>query len=366
VGAIDRAGDVDFYRFEAKAGDEIGAQVVAAELGSKLDPALVLTDSAGKVLAEGTSILGYRVSQPGGYAVGIRDKDYRGSADMGYRLPVGNIPVVTGVFPLAVQRGRTADVHLEGVNLGAAGIRAKVSVPADAVPGSRVPVSLPLTGERPLGEAAVTVGEFSSVVVDPSGGAELRVPGSADGILGKPNEAQLIRFTAKKGNKLVVEVLARRAGSPVDPDIEILDESGKPVPRAILRGTAKVYSTFRDHDSASSGVRLETWNELAIDDYLFADGELTRIFALPKGPDDDCQFYQAGGRRVGYLGTIPATTARAHPCTRWKSTRRARPSRPTACRSFRFITATTTAGPGTERIHSFSSTFRKTGCTRFV
>jgi hypothetical protein len=101
-------------------------------------------------------------------------------------------------------------------------------------------------------------------------------------------------------------VLARRAGSPIDSAIEILDNSGKPVQRAVLRCTAKTYVTFRDHDSVGSGIRLETWNELAIDDYLFVDGELTRILALPKGPDDDAQFYQVGGRRVGFLGTTPA------------------------------------------------------------
>ena len=31
-----------------------------------------------------------------------------------------------------------------------------------------------------------------------------------------------------------------------------------------------------------------------------------RILALPKNPDDDCQFYQVGGQRVGFLGTTPA------------------------------------------------------------
>ena len=55
VGAIDRAGDVDYFRFEAKAGDQIGVQVIAAELGSKLDPVLVLTDAGGAILAEGTT-----------------------------------------------------------------------------------------------------------------------------------------------------------------------------------------------------------------------------------------------------------------------------------------------------------------------
>jgi hypothetical protein len=39
---------------------------------------------------------------------------------------------------------------------------------------------------------------------------------------------------------------------------------------------------------------------------LYVDTELVRILALPRNPDDDCQFVQAGGKRVGFLGTTPS------------------------------------------------------------
>jgi WD40 repeat protein len=311
VGTLDRAGDADYFRFEARAGEQLGAQVVSSELGSKLDASLVLTDANGAVLAEGESALGYVVPRAGTYALGVRDRDYRGGAEFHYRLHVGEVPVVTGVFPLAVPRGRSADVHVEGVNLGAIGVaRVRVSVPSDAAVGSRIAVPLP---KPVVGKAEVMVAEYPSVVVDPVAGAELRVPGSADGILTKPNEAQLVRFSAKKGDRLAIEVLARRAGSPVDPVIEVIDSTGKLVPRALLRSTAMTYTTFRDHDSAGPGIRLETWNELAIDDYVFVGGELMRILALPKNPDDDCQFYQVAGQRQGFLGTTPAHHSQGSP-----------------------------------------------------
>ncbi len=306
VGTIDRAGDVDYFRFPAAVGDQVGVQITATELGSKLDPVLVLTDDTGAILAEGTAALGYAVRKAGTYAIGVRDRDFRGGSDFAYRLHVGNVPVVTGVFPLAAQRGRATSVHVSGVNLGAPnGITAKVTVPADAMPGAKVPVPLAGTAAQAVGKAEVTVAEFPAVVLDPSSGADVRVPGSADGIFTKLNEAHTVRFGAKKGERLVVEVLARRGGSPVDPVIEILDAAGKPVPLGVLRATAKTSVTFRDHDSASTGIRLDAWNELAIDDYLFVNGEVMRILALPKGPDDDCQFYQVGGQRVAYHGTTP-------------------------------------------------------------
>jgi hypothetical protein len=309
VGSIDRAGDVDFFRFEAKAGQEIGAQVVAAEVGSKLDPVLVITDAGGRLLAEGNAAIGYTVRTTGSYAVGVRDREYRGAPDTSYRLHIGDVPVITGVFPLAVPRGKSSRVHVSGVNLGSPeSLMLTVNPPANTASGTKLPLAIPTrtTGDKPLGSATVLVEEFASAVVDPVAGADVRVPGSADGILLKPGEGQVVRFSAKKGERLIVEVLAQRAGSPVDPTIEILDAAGKPVPRAVLRATAKTYVTFRDHDSAGPGIRLETWNELAIDDYLYVGGELTRILALPKNPDDDCQFYQVAGQRVGFLDTTPA------------------------------------------------------------
>jgi hypothetical protein len=133
----------------------------------------------------------------------------------------------------------------------------------------------------------------------------MHVPGSADGIFTRPSEAQTAQFHAKKGERLLVEVLAQRAGSPVDSVIEILDPAGKPVPRAALRCTARTSVTFRDHDGRGAGIRLDAWNELGVDDYLYANGELMRILELPRGPDDDCQFYQRGGQRIGFLGTTP-------------------------------------------------------------
>jgi WD40 repeat protein len=302
VGTIDRAGDVDYFRFSAKPGDQVGVQVVGGELGSKLDPALAITDAAGNVLAEGGTSLGFVVRQPGTYAVSVRDREFRGGGGFHYRLHVGPAPVVTGVFPLAAQRGRTTSVHVTGVNLGSGSVTAKVTVPADAKPGSKVPVPL---GRQAVGSPTVVVSEFPSVVIDPAAGADLRVPGSADGILTKPNEAQAARFHAKKGERLLVEVLAQRAGSPVDPVVEILDAAGKPVPLAVLRCAAKTSVTFRDHDSRGAGIRLDAWNELAVDDYLYVNGEVVRILALPKGPDDDAQFYQSAGQRLAFFGTSP-------------------------------------------------------------
>ena len=56
-------------------------------------------------------------------------------------------------------------------------------------------------------------------------------------------------------------------------------------PKATLRSLAKTYIAFRDHDSATAGIRLEAWAELAVNDYLLVGNELLKIKELPPNPD---------------------------------------------------------------------------------
>jgi WD40 repeat protein len=304
VGAAGKPGETDYYRFEAKAGEQVGVQVLTAAVGSKLEPVLVLSDAAGEVVAEGKAgLLGYTCPRAGTYAVGIRDRDYRGGADMTYRLHVGTIPIVTAVYPLGLQRGTEAQVQLEGVFLPARsqGVIAR----ADAAPGSMIAVPF-AAGKRPLGSASLVVGEFPEVV-SPGDGKPLTlpVPGTGNGRVGAAGGAETWKFSARKGQRLILEVNAHRIGSPLDSTLEILGARGQPVPRATLRSVAKTYTTFRDHGSSDPGIRIDAWSELAIDDYLYAGGELMRIRELPKNPDDDCQFYSRDGQRLGWLDTTP-------------------------------------------------------------
>lgn len=303
VGTLDRAGQADHFRFAAKAGQQIGVHALTAVVGSKLDPVLELTDASGRVVASSLNgLLAFICPVEGEYAIGIHDKEYRGGGDQYYRLHVGDVPIVTRVMPMGIERGKETMVQLIGVNL--ASTKARVQAGSAAI-GSRVPVPFSDQAERPLGEAHVVVGEFAETNVE-RGAASIAVPGTANGIITKPGETHAIRFAAKKGEQLVIEVNARRVGSPLDSAIEVLDASGKPVGRATLRCTARTFIVLRDHDSAGANIRLENWNELAMNDYIYAGNELMRIHELPLNPDADCLFYSVGGQRVGFLDTTPS------------------------------------------------------------
>ncbi len=61
VGTIGQAGSVDYYRFDAQSGQEIGVHVLTNSIGSKLDAVMELIDERGRVVARCTKdVLGYK------------------------------------------------------------------------------------------------------------------------------------------------------------------------------------------------------------------------------------------------------------------------------------------------------------------
>lgn len=305
AGALERAGDVDYFRVELGSGQELGVQTFVPP-GSKLDPVLTLTDVGGTPLVESDAVLGFKAKVAGTYIVGLRDREYRGGTEFSYRLHAGPIPIVTRVFPLGVQRGTRMLFSLDGVFLSSKS--AVIMAPPDVAIGSKLPIRAESKLGTPLGSVHVVVGEFP----DSLQGRRMPVPGTHNAKVENTSGA-VVEFWGEKDQPLSLEVEARRLGSPLDPVLEILGNNGKLLQRAVLRCVAKTNVTFRDHDSAGSGIRMDAWNEFAIDDYVMVGNELMRIRALPKNPDDDCQFYAVGGQRVGYLGTTPSHHALGTP-----------------------------------------------------
>jgi WD40 repeat protein len=299
-GHVERAGSQATLQFTAAEGYELGAWATPLAAG-KLEPHLELTDAAGRVLAESSQgALGYKIGRAGTYRLRLRDAEYRGGKDFGYRLKVGPVPVITAWFPLGVRRGTEATIQLEGVNLGPTR-QVRIAAPESAVVGTRLPLPVTTPMGPPVNPKSVVVGEFPEP-------ADLLEIGSGHGTVNGVVDGQrnpIWRFRAKRGEKLVIEIEAARLGSRLDSILEILDEDQQPLPRALLRSVAKTYVTFRDHAASVPGIRLETWGELAIGDLLYVGNELMKIRALPKNPDDDCQFEQVAGQRRGYLGTTP-------------------------------------------------------------
>jgi hypothetical protein len=113
------------------------------------------------------------------------------------------------VVALDGQRRNLEDFH--GVELGVALVLADLT----AHPGI---ARRPCRGVRFFETAELVEAEPSD---SPAKAQLIPVPGSVNGRLAKANEADLFAFEAKRGQQLVLETLAARAGSPADTKIEM-------------------------------------------------------------------------------------------------------------------------------------------------
>src|SRR5437867_5206170 len=137
-------------------------------------------------------------------------------------------------------------------------------------------------------------------------------PAAINGRLARANDApdsDLFRFDAKVGQTWVIETMAAQRGSPADTKIEILHPDGKPVERLLLQAVRNSAVTFRGIDSTSPDCRVDNWEEMELNEYLYLQGEVVKIFRMPQGPDSGFLFYTANGKRRAYFDT----SATAHP-----------------------------------------------------
>jgi len=136
------------------------------------------------------------------------------------------------------------------------------------------------------------------------------VANKADGNASRRQDVDLIRFDSQAGQQWMIEVNAARRKSPLDSRIEVLDQDGRPVPRVLLRAVRDSYFTFRGKDSNTfNDFRIHNWKEMELNEYLYADGEVVKLWLYPRGPDSGFKVYPGRGKRYAYFDT----TAMSHP-----------------------------------------------------
>ncbi|HET6425242.1 MAG TPA: c-type cytochrome domain-containing protein [Planctomycetaceae bacterium] len=126
-------------------------------------------------------------------------------------------------------------------------------------------------------------------------------------------DADLYRFEAKAGQSWIIETNAARSGSKADTKLEVLDTNGQPVPRALLQAVRDSYVNFRPIDSSQLEVRLEYWEEMDLNQLLYMNGEICKLFRAPRGPDSGFELYQNAGKRRNYFDTSATGQAKEQP-----------------------------------------------------
>lgn len=317
AGTISRPGDIDLYKINVNAGQELTFDNSAAQVGSQLQPVVAILAPDSAVLKEfgtdgGTStvMFSYKFENAGDYYVRITDYQQKGSAAHFYRIKAGEFPLVTSVYPLGLKAGTTAQLQARGMNLGDGRMKLQ------GRPSAEDPAAVIARADAPLGHS------FNEVKLDLGAEPEVESTGkNATAALAQTVTApvtingritkgdQYFRFKAAKGQDVVLEVKARRFGSHLDSVVEVLDAKGNSIEQAVVRPVWATYITLRDHDSASRGLRVQAWDSLKVGDYVMVGGEVCRIESMPRGPDDDMIVESFGAQRLGYFGTTPEAHA---------------------------------------------------------
>jgi len=177
--------DRDYFRFYAAAGQTVVCDVEARSLlpfiadavPGWFDPILAIYGPSGKQLAFADDfrfhpdpLVTFHAPADGDYTLELRDVIYRGRGDFVYRLKLGS--------PEAI-RPDTAAIHL---------------------PATGLPIAATST---------------------------LPVPSAIEGRIATPGASNYYRFRAGKGQKLVMEVQARRYGSTLDSILTLTNDKGQ-------------------------------------------------------------------------------------------------------------------------------------------
>lgn len=236
-------GDVDRFAFDAKKGMKLVAHCGARELIPYLADAVPgwfqavmhLYDDKGNEVAFADSfgfrhdpIMLYEVPKDGKYVLEVHDSIYRGREDFGYRISIGEIPYITGLFPLGGRANNSCTVEVKGWNLPTNSLRFSPSfdrgrsiqpviLEKDNIFSNQVAFVMDILPEVVEREPNDTLETAQSL------GSPITINGRID----RPGDVDYFQFEG--AGVVVAEVFSRRLYSPLDSVVTLTDIRGKVV-----------------------------------------------------------------------------------------------------------------------------------------
>jgi len=236
-------GGVDHYAFQARRGAHLVVAVQARDLIPYLadavpgwfQPVAALYDAKGKEVGYANNfrfnpdpVLCCEVPEDGVYLLEIRDALYRGREDFVYRITVGEVPFVTGIFPLGGRVRFSNAVNVAGWNL------AHTRVILNPVETEGIHPLADLSNGLIIGGA-----EFESDALpemmeqepnnEPKQAQRVVLPVIVNGHIDTPGDIDVFAFVCGPGAKVVAEVTARRLNSPLDSWLKVTDATGRQI-----------------------------------------------------------------------------------------------------------------------------------------
>lgn len=230
--------DIDCYRFHAKRGHTYVMDVkarrfvpyMADAVPGWFQPTLTVRDSSGKEVAYSDDwryrvdpLILFEAPHDGEYTLEIQDALFRGREDFTYRIDLGEIPYITGISPLGGPAGKITNVTLSGVNLPKQTLQIR-----------------PKASQEGRQEMYISSGNIRSNTfsfdVNRSLDEAIRAPKRnaqriesdmvINGCFREAYEQHLFVMEVPKRTVMLLDVRARRLGSPADVKIDIM-QGGK-------------------------------------------------------------------------------------------------------------------------------------------
>lgn len=314
-GTLKSVGQQDGYPFAAKKGEITVLDLTAKTIGSKAETIqLEVFDSSGQRLAlnrgldSGTDpFIAFQAPHDGTFTARVSETTLDGSDLHFYRLTLGRLPFIVGWWPLEVPAGTSSELNLVGYNLQATKVQVSAG-PNDMAPlpeelrnlRSRYPLKIPTS---PMRESLESEPNDQVTTATP-----LRTPGAINGRLynsadSDQPDVDCFSIEAKAGQSWIIETAAARYNAPTDTKIEVLTPDGAALERIRLRAVRDTWNNFRSVDADNPDIRLEYWTEMDLDDYVYFNGDVMRIFRNPRGPDAGFLFYNHNNKRIAWFDT---------------------------------------------------------------
>lgn len=287
-GVISANAESDYFRFKARAGEKLIFDVQANRTGSPLDPAIEVLDAQGKELAKNEDTHGldpfleFTVPEDGDYALKVHDLRFQSGADYRYRLVAGRVPYLDYLFPFGGRRGTSIDLQMRGRNLdGAEKISLRIAPDAPlGIQEVRAHSSRGYSNPLPF-----QAGDLPEMMESEPNNANdkaspVAVPIVINGLIGEAKDQDVFKFKAEADQAMVLEVLARRFGSPLDALLTLMDAKGT------------VLQRNDDADGLDARIQFDAKKEA---EYFVSIRDLT----------------DRGGERFGYRLSIRKTENRA-------------------------------------------------------
>lgn len=234
-GQIAGEGDLDYYRFQASAGDVVKVETVAARLGSALDPVVEIFDPAGHRIAAqelrvgADPVLAFHADSTGQFGVMVSGITYRGGPAFVYRMTVSTAPFLRFPYPAGGQAGTmdaidfyapTGDGHLLAVSKTVNFPLSKGNFwthPGES--GNAIPLQT-----SDLHEARETSNNDRR-----ESATELQCPQVMNGQLETSGDEDWYRIACRAGTSLSIECFAPPGWSSAIPVVAVVDAQGNAV-----------------------------------------------------------------------------------------------------------------------------------------